>query len=236
MKKSFFIAVAMMGVAITPALAQEKDASGLGEVIVTGNRQSARYADQNRPVVGLRRKADSAVMLMTISSESRDETVRRQEIQTMLLSAIDKAGGAGIELVTGAFELMPVTKANYKDIPLGWGGRADTNKVDVLVKVKLDGTAAAAEKQLASFITGIPKIGRGAVDRGGGITLTIVNPDQYRDAIVALVADNARHYASMFGPDYAVQVSGVDAQIAWSQISSTDVLLHIPYRYTIVPK
>jgi FtsP/CotA-like multicopper oxidase with cupredoxin domain len=66
--------------------------------------------------------------------------------------------------------------------------------------------------------------------------LTIVNPDQYRDAIVQLVADNARRYAAMFGPDYAVQVGGIDGQVFWSQVSGTDVFLYVPYRYTIVPK
>jgi hypothetical protein len=68
------------------------------------------------------------------------------------------------------------------------------------------------------------------------LTLTIVNPDQYRDAIVKLVADNARHYAALFGTDYAVQVNGIDAQVYWSQVSGTDVFLYVPYRYTIVPK
>jgi hypothetical protein len=68
------------------------------------------------------------------------------------------------------------------------------------------------------------------------LTLTIVNPDQYRDTIVKSIAENARRYAAMFGPEYAVQVNGIDGQVSWSQISSTDVFLYIPYRYTIVPK
>lgn len=94
----------------------------------------------------------------------------------------------------------------------------------------------AAGERLDAFIKGIPRTGRGAIDKAGALTLTIRNPDQYRDAIVKLVADDARHNAAIFGPDYAVQVGGIDGQISWSQVSGTDVFLYLPYRYTILPK
>ena len=64
----------------------------------------------------------------------------------------------------------------------------------------------------------------------------MVNPDQYRDAIVQLVASDARHAASLFGPDFTFNVTGIDGQISWSQASSTEVFLFIPYRYVIIPK
>lgn len=74
------------------------------------------------------------------------------------------------------------------------------------------------------------------VSTGGGITLTVVNPDQYRDAIVQLVAGDARHMAALFGPDFTFNVTGIDGQVSWSQVSSTEVFLYIPYRYVIIPK
>lgn len=222
--------------ATVPIAAQEKGAPGLGEVVVTANRLNARYAQQDRPVIGLRRQADSAVMTLSFSSDSRDEAVRKKEIYAMLQSAMDRAATAGVELVTGSFELVPVTKANYQELPMWGAGRPDTSKVDVMVKVKLAGSTGAAEKRIEDYAKSIPKSGRGAVDRTGGLTLTIVNPDQYRQAIIELVAADARQQAAVFGPDYAVQVSGIDGQLFWSQISGTEVFLYIPYRYSIVPK
>lgn len=219
-----------------PVAAQEKAAPGLGEVVVTANRLNARYAQQDRPVVGLRRQADSAVMTISISSDSRDEATRKKEIYAMLQSAMDRAATAGVELVTGNFELVPVTKANYQELPLVWAGRPDTSRVDIMVKVKLAGSTTAAEKRIEDYVKSIPKSGRGAVDRTGSLTLTIIDPDQYRQAIVELVAADARRQAAVFGSDYAVQVSGIDGQLFWSQISGTEVFLYIPYRYTIVPK
>lgn len=227
---------ALLALASVPVTAQEKSAPGLGEVVVTANRLNARYAQQDRPVIGLRREADSAVMTISISSDSRDEATRKKEIHTMLQSAMDRAATSGVELVTGNFELVPVTKANYQELPLVWAGRPDTSKVDIMVKVKLAGSTTAAEKRIDDFVKAIPKSGRGAVDRTSGLTLTIINPDQYRQAIVELVAADARRQAAVFGAEYAVQVSGIDGQLFWSQISGTDVFLYIPYRYTIVPK
>lgn len=236
MKAAFFLAAAIFASTVAPALAQEANAPALGEVVVTANRLNARYAQQDRPVVGLRRQADSAVMQVSISSDSRAEADRKREIHAMLLSALDKAAASGIELVTGSFELVPVTRANYQELPLFGAGRVDTSQVSFMVKTRLAGSVTNAEQRLDSFVKGVPKSGRGAIDRSGGVTLTIVNPDQYRDAIVQLVAENSRRYAAMFGPDYAVQVNGIDGQVFWSQVSNTDVFLYVPYRYTIVPK
>ncbi len=236
MKAISILAAGIFVGTVVPALAQDANAPALGEVVVTANRLNARYAQQERPVIGLRRQADSAVMQVLISSDSRDEADRKREIHTMLVSALDRASAAGVEMVTGSVELVPVTKANYQELPMIGAGRIDTSQVSFMVKTKLAGSVANAEKKLSEFVKSVPKTGRGAIDKGGGVTLTIIDPDQYRGAIVKLVAENARAQAAVFGPDYAVQVSGIDGQLFWSQVSNTDVFLYIPYRFTIVPK
>jgi hypothetical protein len=105
-----------------------------------------------------------------------------------------------------------------------------------MIKVKLAGSTVAAEQKFVAFVKSVPVTGRGAIDKTGSLTLTIINPDQYRDTIVKMVADHARSYAAYFGPDYAVQINGIDGQVSWSQVSGTEVFLYMPYRYTIVPK
>ncbi len=236
MKSRYWLGVGLLVSVGAPAVAQQTNAPDLGEVVVTSNRLNARYAQENRPVVGLRRQADSAVLQVSISSDAREEAVRKREIHAMLVAAIDRAAAAGIELVNGTFELSPVTKANYQELPFVGAGRVDTSQVFLMVKSRLTGSAVAAQQKLDAFVKSVPRSGRGAMDKTGVLTLTIVNPDQYRETIVKLVAENARHQASIFGSDYAVQVSGIDGQIFWSQVSGTDVFLYVPYRYTIVPK
>src|SRR5687767_6818765 len=236
MKASRALAAAAIAWASPPALAQQPEAAGLGEVVVTATRVNIRYFQQDRPVVGLRRAADAAAMPVAISSDTREEATRKREIHTALLTAIDRAAAGGLELVSGTAQLNPITKANYQELPFQWAGRVDTSKIELMVKVRLAGSAAAAEKRLVDFIKAVPGSGRAVVEKNGAMTLTIVDPDQYRDAIVQLVAQDARHNAGIFGPDFTFNISGIDGPVSWSQVSSTDVFLSLPYRYTIVPK
>ncbi len=236
MRHLFLLAGAVFAALAVPISAQDANAPALGEVVVTANRLTAPYAVPNRPVVGLRRRADSAVMQLTISSDSRDANDRTREIHAMLAAALDRAPGAGVELVTGNFELIPVNRNNYQSLPLFPADRQDTSRVNLMLKVKLTGTAVDAQKRMMDFAAAIPKTGRGVVEPAYAVTLTIVNPDQYRDQIVQAVAESARKYSAMFGADYGVQVSGIDGQVAWSQVSPTEVFLYVPYSYTVVPR
>lgn len=234
MKVGIWIAAALFATFVTPLAAQ--DTGGLGEVVVTANRNNIRYFQQDRPVVGLRRQADGAVIAVSISSDSRDAETRKKEIHAVLLAALGRAGGAGVELVSGGYQLEPVTKANYTELPLQWAGRADTSKVDLLVKTRLAGSATATAKRLIDFVKAIPKSDRGVIDMTGSLTLTIVEPDQYRDQVVKLIAEEATRNAAIFGPEFRYNISGIDSQLSWTQVSSTDVFLYLPYRYTIYPR
>ena len=226
----------MLLLAAGPAAAQDNQVPPFGEVLVTAQRQNAPYYRQDRPVVGLRRAADGAVMAVAISSDTRDAATRRQEIHAVLLAAIDRAAAAGVELVSGSFQLEPVTRANYKTLPLGYGGRVDTSSVQLMVKTRLGGSATAAETKLQPFISALKKSGRATVDASGGIALTVINPDQYRDQIMSLVADDAKHSAALFGPGFTYNIAGIDLPVMWSQVSSTEVFLFLPYRYNINPR
>ena len=214
------------------ALAQDD----MGEVIVTAQRTSADYYADEQPVIGLKRTADSAVQAVEITSDSREEDVRKREIQAMLEAAIKRASAAGVELVTGDFELVQVTLANYKELIFRSGNRPDTSEVSFFVKSKLDGSTGSAQTRIDNFITSVPATGRSLIEKQGGLTLTIINPDQYRDQIVKLVSTEAIKYAGFFGADYGVDVSGLDQQLSWSQASGTEVFLYIPYRFSIKPK
>jgi hypothetical protein len=240
MKAPAIFAAAVSLACASAVLAQSADRSGsdsgLGEVMVSANRGNAPYAQQDRPVIGLRRQADSAVMPLYISSDTRDAAVRTQEIYTVLLAAMDKARAAGFELVSGGIPIQPVTRENYKLLPMQSAGRVDTSMVQLLVKARLQGSAEATQARLQTFVSSLRGSGRATVGGGGGISLTVINPDQYRDAIVALVAAEAKRNAAMFGPEFTFSLTGIDGQLAWSQVSSSEVFLYISYRYTILPK
>lgn len=236
MKAPFAFVAALAAIGASAGLAQQTDPSGLGEIMVSANRGSVPFAQNDRPVVGLRRRADAAVMSLVITSDSRDEMTRKQEIHTLLLSAMDKAAASGLEVVWGNVQLMRVTRTNYKDLLLYGAGRSDTSQITVFVKGKLEGSAEDTRKRIHNFILALKGSGRATIGSPGTIALTVINPDQYRDDIIKLVAADAAHAASLFGPNFTFNVTGIDGQVGWSQVSTTDVFLFIPYRYVIFPK
>lgn len=244
----------------TPLLAQDGD---MGEVVVTASRKSQSLSDlpisiarQQPPVIGLKRQADSAARNIEIVSDSREADMRKREVQAMLLDAIDRAKKDGFSLVVGQLQLVEVTRANWQDQFPGLGGKPvsddeeDYNDDDdaaastfeddgseatvrLRVKTKLDGSIGNAQAKIAGFVKSVPATGRSLIKQKDGLALTIVNPEQYRDEIYKRVAVGAKHAVSFYGPDYGVDISGLDRAIEWQQVSNTEVLLYIPYSFSV---
>ena len=100
---------ALLSLILLPAPAVAQD-PGMNEIIVTGSRINRRRTrGGGRPAVGLRRTADFAVMYVTIAGDTREMEPRRQEILTMVRSAIELAQRSGVELATGDFIVEPLT-------------------------------------------------------------------------------------------------------------------------------
>lgn len=258
--KAFILAAISSLVLIAGPLYAQDDSST--EVVVTGVRRNSLSGSPLSnvappPVIGLKRQADSAVRNIEIVSDSREEALRRQEVQTMLLDAIDRAKRNGFSLVTGQFELVEVTRTNWKDQFPGLAGDANslddeddddrddsqpqpafyddgsTTIVRLKVKTKLDGSIGNAQQAIDKFVKSVPAAGRAQIEQTGGLALTIINPEQYRDEIYRRIAAGATHAMSFYGAEYGLDVTGLDKSIAWKQVSNTEVFLYIPYGFSI---
>lgn len=263
MKAITYAAVGSLMLCAAPSFAQDEYAEyGDGsEVVVTAQRISpvgGSVAIQP-PVIGLKRQADSAARNIEIVSDSREADMRKREVQAMLLDAIDRAKKDGFSLVTGQLTLVEVTRANWQDQFPGLGGKPveDDNDDDddyddedsapqaafeddgsnafvrLRVKTKLDGSIGNAQQKITSFVKSVPVTGRSQIVQKGGLALTIVNPEQYRDEIYKRIAAGAKHAVSFYGPEYGVGVTGLDGDIAWQQVSNTEVFLYIPYSFSV---
>jgi len=263
MKKLVYAALGCVALISSPLFAQDED-GGMGEVVVTAQRISnslspisvGAFQPPSPPVIGLKRQADSAVRNIEIMSDSRDEDMRKREVQAMLLAAIDRAKQGGFSLVTGRLELVEITRANWQDQFPELAGKArqdededdnddededsagyeddgGTTVIRLRVKTKLDGSINNAQQKITSFVKSVPATGRSLIEQKGGLALTIINPDQYRDEIYRRIAAGAKHAVSFYGPDYGLEVSGLDSDVAWQQVSNTEVFLYIPYSFTV---
>lgn len=242
------LATALIGVGLlgsAPALAQDEAGQ---EIIVTASRSPAGYRGDGDPVpvavkpapaLRLRRTADFAVQSVRIIGDTRDEGTRREEIYAMLKGAIALAAKQGVELATGDYIVEPLTPANYRNLILEEDDdREDAEEATFLVKTPLTkGTdAKAALDRITKFLKAVPAVGRAEIEAEGDLTLSVVGPDQYRGAIIDLVATDAAKVAAKFGPGQGVIVNGLDRPVEWSRVGLTEVSLYLPVSYSVVPK
>lgn len=214
-----------------PAAAQDE---GLAEIVVTGSRSDGAYYSEAAPLIGLRRVADFAVREVRITSDTRETQKRRDEIFAMLRSAVDLAARHGVELAIGDFVVEPVTVANFRDLPVLNDSRPDTSQVSFLVKTPIGRTdGKAALDRIGAFIDAVPANGRAEMLPSGDLTLSVVGPEQYRTQILALVAADAGATSASFGPDYRIDIRGIDRAVEWSRASLSEVFLYLPYSYTV---
>ena len=262
MKLRSLIGILAAALAAAPLPAQgEGDSSEF--IVVTGSRIRSSSAPpvERRPVIGLRRPADGAVRRIEIGSDSRDEDMRRDEVEAMLLDALDRAKRDGLSLVTGELEVKEVTRDNWRNLFPGLAGTPDpdvdvgdedddededsgkvqpgfeddgsTATLRLMVKTRLTGSIADAQRKIATFAKAVPATGRSEIRQKAQLALTIVNPEQYRDEIYRRIAAATQHASGFYGPAYGAEVTGLDREIAWAQVSNTEVFLYIPYGFTI---
>jgi hypothetical protein len=229
-------ALVFLALATAPAVAQDES-----NVIVTGmrsDRSSNQYYDEQQSAIGLTRKADFFVKPLYVSSDSRDPDQRREELFAMLRATIERAGAAGITLVAGDFTLNPVTLATMEELELGSGNRPDTSRVQIYARMPVTDSVdrvREADRRITAFVKGVPVTGRSFIETGTTV-LGLSNPDQYRLAVVKAVADEAKRYAAQFGPDYGIEIRGLDSELYWQQASETDVFLYIEHNFVVRPK
>jgi len=234
----------VLAAAATPALAQD----GGEEIVVTAFRKLASDDDDKKildivatpaAVQTLRRTADFAVQQVVIVSDTTDEDDARAEVLAMTRKAIDMSAGAGTLLATGELLVEPLTAGNYKEL-LFDDDDDDFNGelVKFLVKVPLAPgiDAKAALAKIDKFIKSVPAVGRAEMKPYSELSLSVVNPEQYRGAIIDLVAKDTATTSARFGTGYGVEVTGLDRPVQWKRAGLTEVQLFLPSASTVRPR
>jgi hypothetical protein len=255
--RKFFIGLVAAAICASaaPAIAQDSGASdGTGEIIVTGSliRKRNNNDDQPRPVIPpaaaqmLRRTADFAIQQVVIASDTVDEEGAKKEALAMVRKAIDLAGSSGVLVASGEIVVEPLTVTNYTDLKLLDGDEDDNDpddKIDgqfvkFLIKVPLAPgiDAKTALAKIDQFIKKVPQVGRAEMKPYGDLTLSVVNPEQYRGAIIDLVAKDMAGTGAKFGAGYGVEVTGLDKPVQWKRAGLTEVQLFLPANSTIRPR
>ena len=225
------VALLSMMMFATPAFAQD-------EVVVTGSRRQAADASATSGV-GIKRRADFAVARVTVYGDARDKAQRRREILDTVRAAIQLGAKRGILLAYGNTVIQPLTLANVED-KLKFekdDSRDDAEQVEFVIKTPLDsGDAVAAIDRLAAFRKAVPLAGRAEIEIEDDSGVSIVNPSQYRAAIIAAIAADANATARAFGPEYVVEVGELNRPVRWVLVNPTEVLLYLEHDLRVTPK
>lgn len=232
-----------------PALAQEDDGGGSGEIVVSAFRRLNPDDEDERKAIALvtppaavqtlRRTADFAVQQVVVVSDTQDEDAARAEVLAMTRKAIDLSAGAGTLLATGELVIEPLTAGNYKELVfIDDDDDFDGELVKFLVKVPLAPgiDAKAALAKIDRFMKAVPAVGRAEIKPYSELTLSVVNPEQYRGAIIDLVAKDTGATSGRFGSGYGVEVTGLDRPVQWKRSGLTEVQLFLPSVATVRPR
>jgi hypothetical protein len=221
-------------VLLVPAAACAQE--DLQEVIVTGSRSE----DVAIPGTSLKRPGDSILLTVEVSNDSRDPKTRRQEIEATLRAMMAAAAKEkSIELsVIGDNNLVLPLRIDSATLHLMAGDRSDTSEATISVKTQIPaqvGNSSALVAKLKDFATNIKPVGRTIIDSDGGIQISIVNPMQYRDRVIELMAADVKKVTAALGPDYKVVLRGIDQPIQWVRDGMLELTIFVPYRYDVLP-
>ena len=239
------LAVAGIFAGAMPAFAQD---DGTSEIVVTAMKRlnpddEDRVKDKPIPVPAaiqmLRRTADFAIQQVVVASDTVDKDEAKKEVLAMVRKAIDLAGSSGVLVASGEIVVEPLTASNYTDLAIT-DDDDDVNGelVKFLVKVPLAPgiDAKAALAKIDQFIKKVPQVGRAEMKAYSELTLSVVNPEQYRSAIIDLVARDTAATSAKFGAGYGVEVTGLDKPVQWKRASLTEVQLFLPSNSTTRPR
>lgn len=231
LKSAILFSAAIAGlVCLSPAPAQDI----LENVVVTGIR--AGIAEE-APVVTMIKRADYLITKVMVVCDTRDPAKRRAELRETLRSMIRTAArGKSISLSVGDTVIIDLTDTMLDKV-IEPDVRSDTSRAQVVIKtvVLKDDSFDAATGRIERFIAETPKAGRSEILRDKQWNLTIVGPDQYRAALIAKIADEAKRTAALFGPNYGIRIEGLQRTVSWYQKGPLDLALYIPFNLTVVP-
>lgn len=207
------------------------------EIIVTASRISIQ---DEMPGRFLTVPGDNLLLEVEIESDARDQIERLKEItETIALfqAAARKTTGISLSFVDDGSMVRPLSPSVYEDA-IGSGYRPDTSVATIQVKTAIPKNvddAFAIATRLSKFVETIPERGRVTISENGSVVISVVNPQQYRPAVIREALDEIMAIQSQLGDGYRVVLSDIDEPMGSFRASDLSLGFFIPYDYVIIP-
>lgn len=203
-------------------------------VVVTAERVGG---GDDTPGIAVVERADHLVSKVRVTCDTRDATKRKDELRQTLKDMIAEAKRtSSISLSIGDDVLYDFKESSIDKI-IRADTRSDTSDAYVVVRTELtkSDTYEAATQRIRDFIAHTPMNGRSEIPDQPTFNLGLMKPERYRGELIAKIAEDAKHTASLFGPSYQVRVEGLQRGIQWFQSGQLDLSLYINYGLVISP-
>ncbi len=212
-----------------PVAAQE----GQDEIIVTAQMRTSVYEAFLVPHVTMKRRADFVIVELEVSSDTRDASNRFDEMRQALRSLDARARGGPVTLALTDDEVgvvRPFTMGAAEEL-FRADRRVDTSVVTIRLRTPVGGadTLETINARMARFVEAAAKPGRVEMALGDA-ELTLIDPEQYREPMLADIAADGRRIAAMLGTGYGVGLSGLENQVAWRRTGDLELTLFLPYK------
>lgn len=242
MQRTIFtlIAIGLSLALLTPetVYAQDED-----EIIVTGSRLSRADSFEESggaPGVTLVKRGDFLLLGVTIESDAREVSDRMSELSDTIeafIKAADADDTIELSIIESGKTVRRLTQANYIQ-GVSFGGRPDTSVARMRVKTaipdQVENSAELATK-LSRFVDGIEEEGRISISTNGETSVSVVDPYQYRNEVVAKIVGEIKDVTDALGPEYVAIIKGLDRQVYWDRQGDIDLAFSLPYTYEIIP-
>lgn len=231
MLRSIILAAAMAVCAVAPASAQDDEE----EIIVTGSRLES-WDRFPAPHAYITRRADFAVVEVTVRNDTREEGAREAEIMDALRRMETAARRADMTLALVDDDIDIVRRFSLEGARqlLRPGSRNDTSVLTVRLRtaVTADDTLESIHARAQTFVTELPKPGR--VEMNVGETdLSMVNLERYRPDMLREILTEGRDLSQMSGGVQHVEVGGLENQVAFKRSSDLELTLFLPYTLSV---
>ncbi|WP_409431874.1 hypothetical protein ACJ3XI_06510 [Litorimonas sp. RW-G-Af-16] len=231
--KRFFIAMLLSALA-APALYAQVGA--MDEIVVT----ATRLAVESPPSVYYTRKGDFLLLEVNIESDARDLAERLTELEETIdefVAAAKKDEDISLSFIDEGDFVRPLTSVVYEDA-IGFGSRPDTSVARVQVKTPIPDDVADAfglSRKLVTFVDDMEETGRVTISNNGEVTISVVNPAQYRKDVVKIITDDVNAVTGALGPEYRVILEGLDQPMESFRSGDLSLSFYLPYEYIVIP-
>lgn len=207
----------------------------MDEIIVTAQKRQ-----EDGPGLFLEKRGDYLLLEVSIENDSRNFSTRTKEINIAVndfIAAAEKDSDITLSIIDESDFVRSLTEENFND-GLRSGPRPDTSiaylKVKTQIPYEVKDSYRLANK-LAVFVESIEEKGRTTISTYDEISVSVVNPYQYRTDVMKLVTDEVNNVTKALGPEYRVMLSGLDKKLKWVRSGDLNLAFYLPYTYDIIP-